>query len=197
MHKAGFNEYRFRAGSHSATGAPVTAGDRVQALVIILLAVITVAMISLNARHQYLSTRPGPQLVFVNKGEGAAEAGRLILTVDTIAYGSQKVPYQRRAVTVPISDLAITGWSVDAASRAPALGVAAAIDGSLPFSIDYGAPRPDVAKALNRACEASGFVLSVRKTLLAPGEHRIIFRSFSTDGKGYTDSPAIRIIVKG
>jgi len=90
-------------------------------------------------------------------------------------------------------DSKVSGWAVDAPSRAPASGVDVVID-RMVFPTIYGANRNDVAQFFSRPnYRETGFTATIPANTLSRGEHWLSMRVVTADGRCYFQSPAVRV----
>jgi len=129
-------------------------------LFVVLPALIGVFGSSVNTQASSVTGPRSPVLAAV----GYVDDGSLAVITDPRRY---RTPVVRRGHL-----LAVNGWAVDTARRAPAARVSLIVDGRLPILAQYGLPRPDVAKALrSNAYTRSGFSAMVPTGALSPGRH--------------------------
>jgi hypothetical protein len=87
----------------------------------------------------------------------------------------------------------ISGWAVDAPSRAPAAGVDVVID-RMVFATTYGTHRGDVAQYFKRPnYRDTGFAAIIPANALAAGEHWLSIRVVTADARCYFESAGVRV----
>jgi hypothetical protein len=90
----------------------------------------------------------------------------------------------------------IIGWAVDQESKAVAGGVEIVIDG-VPYSAQYGKPRPDVAVSFGvPAYSNSGYSFELVGSEFTPGTHTMFVRVLANDRKSYWEVDPYTIELK-
>ena len=108
--------------------------------------------------------------------------------------GLSRAPIGATPVSIrSAEDSKVSGWAVDAPSRAPASGVDIVID-RMVFPAVYGAHRNDVAQYLGRPnYRDTGFNATIPANALSRGEHWLSLRVVTADGRCYFQSPEVRV----
>lgn len=107
--------------------------------------------------------------------------------IDYINYGKKIfVNPHMRPFTLPRGHvLSAGGWAIDAATKSMAGGVMFTVDDKIDFGAVYGGNRPDVAHKLGGRYMKSGFIITMRSSMLTPGSHYLRIKILSHDRKGY------------
>lgn len=108
--------------------------------------------------------------------------------------GSSRAPFGATPASIPLAeDSKVSGWAVDAPSRAPASGVDVVVD-RMVFPSVYGAHRNDVAQYFGRPnYRDTGFTATIPAKALSRGDHWLSVRVVTADGRCYYQSPAVRV----
>ena len=108
--------------------------------------------------------------------------------------GLSRAPFGATPASIrSAEDSKVSGWAVDAPSRAPASGVDVVVD-RMVFPTIYGAHRNDVAQYFGRPnYRDTGFNATIPANALSRGEHWLNLRVVTADGRCYFQSPAVRV----
>ncbi|WP_411289192.1 hypothetical protein [Phenylobacterium sp.] len=105
-------------------------------------------------------------------------------------------PMNKPASIVGGKPLTMSGFGFDSVTNQPARGVDIVLDGTA-YGTTYGHLRQDVADYKKSAALGNtGYTVTIPASAATAGEHTVVVRVISSDGKSYAESPAIKFTVQ-
>ncbi len=182
--------------------SPLRESDR--GLVILAAAVVTLAIVAVDARQHFATMSAGGAGAAARAGASAGPAAtdapplsalKAVAAgargqVDIVYAGGQALRPDAHGIALAApAALSVEGWAVATTPPGALAGVLLSVDGGPPLRAEYGRERSDVAGALNCAgCAASGFVAAVDQAHMRPGSHRLVLRYVLPGGGTYVAS---------